>query len=169
MTGDGVHRERQWVGWWVHLIVMAIAGGALAGVLGLDGEAQSPLILLLLAPVFGAIYLLLIPMEVEVDSEQMRVHFGHLGWPRWSFELQRIEEAEAVEFSPLRDYGGWGIRMGGGMLSVGRERSRGAELCLNQRGRRGVRFRHGSRRYLVGSDDPEGLLAALRARGIATR
>lgn len=169
MTGDAVHRERQWVEWWVHLIMGFVFFGGLASIMGVNGEPQNPLLIGLLVLIVALVYGLLAPMTVEVDDEVLVVRFGHLGWPRWSFDLQRIEEVEAVEFSPLRDYGGWGIRMGGGMLSLGRGRSDGAELCLNQRGRRGVRFRHGSRRYVLGSDDPQRLLEALSTRGVATR
>ena len=156
MSGEGVHRERQQVIWWVHLIVAIVLVGGILSMLGTVGDTRHPLLILALIAMVALIYGLLNPMTVVVGDEQMEVRFGQIGWPRWRFDLEQIEQARVVEFSPLVDYGGWGIRM------------RGGKLCFNQRGDTGVQFVHASREYVVGSDDPERLLDALKARGVAT-
>ncbi len=153
MTGDAVHRERQWVGWWVHLVMAALLVGGVLTELGVDDEPQSSLLLVVLVVIIGLLYLVLMPMEVEVVNEKMEVRFGQFGRPRWRFDLDRIRGARQVEFSPLKDYGGWGIR------------TRRGKVCLNQRGDRGVEFDYNERTYVVGSDDPERLLEALSEAG----
>lgn len=61
------------------------------------------------------------------------------------------------QFSPLRDFGGWGIRTGRN------------GTCLNQRGSRGVAFEFRGRRYIIGSDYPEALLSAMHTVGVPRR
>jgi len=39
-------------------------------------------------------------------------------------------------------------------------------MCLNQRGNRGVGFEFRGRRYIIGSEDPEVLLAAMHTAGV---
>ncbi len=150
------HVERQTLAAWVHVALGLCLGGAVASALGArQGEdwwwGLIPIGLILV------VYGVFSPMTVRVDGEEMIVTFGHFGWPRWRFMIREIRDARVVEFSPLRDYGGWGIR-------AGRE-----GICLNQRGRRGVRFEHLGHSYLVGSDAPERLLAALAAAGADVR
>ncbi len=149
---EALHVERQQVAVWVHVVTALCVGGALVSVIATpSGQGRwwaiIPALLLL------AVYGMVTPMTVRVDSAEMRVDFGHFGWPRWRFPIAEIGHARVVEFSPLRDYGGWGIRWG-------RD-----SMCLNQRGNRGVRFRFAGRDYVVGSDDPARLLAALRLVG----
>lgn len=155
MTGEIVHRERQWVAWWVHLIMGLVLFGGIASIAGLTGEPENPLLIPLLVLIVGMIYAVFMPMRVEVGGEAMVVRFGHLGWPRWRFLLRDMHDARAIEFSPLYDYGGWGIRM------------RRGRICLNQRGHVGMQFRYGRKTYVVGSDDPHPLLKTLRDRGVS--
>ncbi len=149
---EALHVERQQVAAWVHVVVVLCVGGALVSVVATWSD-EGHWWAVIPAAVIVAIYAMFSPMTVRVGVEEMRVDFGHLGWPRWRFPIADIRHARAVEFSPLRDYGGWGIR-------VGRD-----SMCLNQRGRRGVRFGFLGREYVVGSDDPARLLAALRTAG----
>lgn len=39
-------------------------------------------------------------------------------------------------------------------------------MCLNQRGNRGVGFEFRGRRYIIGTDAPEALLAAMHTAGV---
>ena len=152
---QAAHRERQWAPWWVHLLMGAILLGGFAAVIDEDAHNTWPIIASL-ALLMALIYALLIPMTVEVSSEGMDVRFGYLGWPRWHFGLGDIEAAQLVEFSPIMDYGGWGIRM------------RHGKMLLNQRGHAGVQFGHRNRTWVIGSDDPATLLEVLRRMGVDT-
>jgi hypothetical protein len=93
-------------------------------------------------------------LETEVDDRGIRVRLFpfHRRGVGWSFD--RIAEAFPRDYKPIREYGGWGIRLGLG--SAGR--------ADNARGSRGVQLvlRDG-RRVLIGSQHPERLAAAIQA------
>lgn len=93
----------------------------------------------------------LLCLRTRVDDQALTAAFGYL-FPLYHRRIPRSEiaRAEAVTYSPLGEYGGWGIR---GM---------GENTALNARGSRGVRLilRNGNR-VLVGSQRAEELAAAL--------
>ena len=98
----------------------------------------------------------------QIDGEAVTVRFGYLGWPAQRVLLSRIERARIVSYRPIRQFGGWGIRVGvfeGEKTSVYSVRgTRGVLLELTEVQRiSGAR----TRRFLLGSDDPEGLVAAI--------
>jgi len=153
---DAFHTERQQAAWWVHALVLACAGGSIVGTIATPADS-SPWWIVVPTLLLIAIYGLFTPMTVEVSSEVMEVRFGRLGWPGWSFPVAEMEDARVVTFSPLRDFGGWGIR-------------RGRDgFCLNERGTTGVRVVHAGSAYIIGSDAPEELLTALRTAGAETQ
>ena len=91
--------------------------------------------------------------RTTVDDEVV-VSFGWL-FPlyRRRIRLTEVASAEAVTYSALIEYGGWGIR---GM---------GKNVALNARGNRGVRLHlQNGNRVLIGSQRPEELAAAIAAR-----
>lgn len=96
----------------------------------------------------------LLCVRTEVSETEVIVTFGAL-FPlyRRRIALSEIASAIADTYSPIAEYGGWGIK---GMPS---------NIALNARGNRGVRLtlRNG-RRVLIGSQRPEELEAALTAR-----
>lgn len=65
--------------------------------------------------------------------------------------LSSIASTRIETWRPLRDYGGWGLRVG-----------RDATL-YNMRGNRGVRVELDGRDIVIGSDDPERLQADIDA------
>jgi hypothetical protein len=91
-------------------------------------------------------------LRVMVTANRVRVKLGVLGIPLLWLDCGNLEEAKAQDFSPLRDFGGWGIRLG--RLGWG----------FFFRGTRGVHITtKKGRRFLVGSDNPEALATAIRA------
>ncbi len=111
------------------------------------------------APIFalfivGGVALLIIGMKLvtEVDSDRLRVRF--FPFVRRDIPLKDIIHWEAHTYSPILEYGGWGIRTG-----LFRRRGGGA---LNARGNRGVQLRFADGKdLLVGSQRPEELAAAI--------
>lgn len=123
--------------------VMGLAGAATAVAVTAAGLAW-PILPLGLA-------LNLLCQRTTVTESELSVSFGAL-FPlyRRRVPLDDIGSAEAVTYSPLAEYGGWGIR------------GWGRNVALNARGRRGVRLAlRGGRTLLVGSQRPEALAAAL--------
>lgn len=94
-------------------------------------------------------------LVTTVTPDLLRVHLRLLR--RREIPLATIRSASSVEFRPLREYGGWGIRY-----------NRSLGWAYTARGRRGVRLRLGDGKgFLVGSQRPDELLAALLEAGVA--
>ncbi len=98
--------------------------------------------------------MLIIGMKLvtEVDSARLRVRF--FPFVRRDIPLEDIIHWEARTYSPILEYGGWGIRTG--------LFRRGGGGALNARGNRGVQLRFADGKdLLVGSQRPEELAAAI--------
>ena len=93
-------------------------------------------------------YVLNLTTEVRSDGLYVRFFPLHKSFRRIAFEGLRGYELRA--YSPIREYGGWGIRFG----------SRG--MAYNVAGDRGVQLEFlNGRRLLIGSQRPEELIEAL--------
>lgn len=119
-------------------------------VLLLDPRQFQPVILAIPAVIL-LLWLMLFRMVTTVDQDRLTVTFGWIPTYRRVILLSEIEEAQAVSYNPIREFGGWGIRG----LPVS---------CLNARGNQGVNLRlRGGRALLIGSQRPHDLQAALSA------
>lgn len=158
-TGEGVgtlpsgndwcHMERQNPSWMNGLWIAASLGmlgmafllatdlGGWAAFVGLAGAA--PLTLL------GGI-------QTSVTPGEVVIRWGAAGYRLFRANTKDLEVVEARDFSPLADFGGWGIR-------YGRNRTWGFFL----KGARGVYMQtRKGRRVLVGSDNATRLEAVIR-------
>jgi hypothetical protein len=128
---------------WVYLVV---AISPLVGLWG--GRNRATWLVGLTLGLTIALLLFVLRLDTAVDRDAVRVRFFPFRARRIPFD--DIERVEAVTYSPLREYGGWGIR--------GTKRNR----AYNTRGKRGVRLvlRDGSR-LLIGSQRPDGVARAI--------
>lgn len=125
-------------------------------------DLRQLLIMAIVGLLVSAIALVFGRLVIEVDELELRATWGYLGWPRRVFPLSAIHDIEVVQYRPLRQFGGWGIRCG---------RIDGqTTMAYTVRGNRGVRFslteeiRVGfvsTRSFLIGSLEPERLQQAL--------
>lgn len=101
---------------------------------------------------FAVAAVMLVRMRTVVTPEYLRVTI--LPVPRRTFPIAEITRCEVITYRPVRDYGGWGWRWS----------RRG--WAFTMRGNRGVMV-HRTRRksFLVGSQRPEELAAALHSAG----
>jgi hypothetical protein len=122
-----------------------------------ETQSFSPLVVALLLGVVALLgALLTLRLTTSVTSDALSLRYGFLYETR--VPLSEIALAEAVEYAPVRDYGGWGIR--------GSRRRR----ALNARGNQGVLLtRADGSTLLVGSQRPRELLEALARAGVATQ
>jgi hypothetical protein len=99
---------------------------------------------------------LVFPMETVLVEEELRIRFGRR--MRYRIPLKNITRAFYRAYSPLAEYGGWGIRTG----KQGR--------AFNMRGNEGVQLvLRSGQRVLIGSQRPEELVRAIqKATGCAT-
>lgn len=121
-----------------------------------ETQSLSPWVVALMLAVvvlLGALLSLRLTTTVRPDGVSVRYGFLY----RTRVPLSEITLAEAVQYAPVREYGGWGIR--------GSRRRR----ALNARGNQGVLLtRSDGTTLLVGSQRPRELLEALSRAGIAT-
>ena len=93
----------------------------------------------------------LLRLRTTLTDRDLVVTFGAL-FPLYRRRIARADVVsfEAVTYSPIADYGGWGIK---GMPG---------NSALNARGNRGVRLTlRDGKRLLIGSQKPDELAAAL--------
>jgi hypothetical protein len=99
--------------------------------------------------------LLILPyggQRTMVNRKEIIIRFGILGFKILRLNVSEIAAAELHDFSPLKDFGGYGIRFNGEMKAY------------FQRGTRGVKLTTvGDKKYLIGSDRPEFLSAVIKA------
>jgi len=110
--------------------------------------------LLILVPIL--VLFLLARLVVDVDRDEIRIGF-HFLWPTRRIPIISIRRARMEHYSPLFDYGGWGVRLSprGWAFTVG--------------GHDGVLVEtNDGKRVLIGSHRPQELEAAI-ARAIADR
>ncbi|MGC8763382.1 MAG: hypothetical protein ACP5VN_07095 [Acidobacteriota bacterium] len=144
------HRQ---VGW---TVLSFLAAGVLVSLLlprtagGLPSDPRGRVVLLFL-PLVLALGAAFATLTVQVDRDRLLLRFG-LGLWRRTVPLAEVESARPLKIPWTW---GYGIRLapGGWLYRVG--------------GRDGVGLRlRGGRRLYVGTDDPEGLLGALRLFGV---
>jgi len=89
----------------------------------------------------------MLQMTTEATPTEVRVWFGWVPIYRRVVSIGDIRRYHVVQYRPIADYGGWGIRAG-----------RDGERVLNARGNRGVRLElSDGTRLLIGSQRPEEL------------
>jgi len=151
---DAHFRETQrfrqpWL-WGLLLGVALLVGGSLY----VEG-ASGPGAVIGLAVVVAALALFAVArLTTEVGDDSVRIRFFPLHLSARRVPLEEIERAEAVEYRPIGEYGGWGIRW-----TVGGK-------AYNVSGSEGVRVhRRDASELLIGSQRADELEAAIeRAR-----
>lgn len=106
---------------------------------------------------FGVLFPLFfhsLKLVTEVREDGLYVRFYPLHSSFRNFPFESIWNFEALTYSPIRDYGGWGIRCG----------PKGD--AYNTSGNRGVLFElvegNRTRRLMIGSQTPEKLALTVR-------
>ena len=109
------HEEQRFRQPWLLVLLMVLAIPAV--IVAIDVAVRQPALLLpallLGAGVIAAIALLfaLARLVVDVDRDVITVAF-HFLWPKRQIRISEVRKAEATKYSPLLDYGGYGVRLG---------------------------------------------------------
>jgi hypothetical protein len=96
------------------------------------------------------IFFFYLRLVVTVTDRAIEIHFRPL--TRRTISMAEIAHAEARTYSPLREYGGWGIRGFGGNRAYNVSGDRGVELLLTD-----------GRKVLIGSQRADELEQAITA------
>ena len=99
--------------------------------------------------------LLILPyggQRTMVTRKEVIVRFGIAGFKILRLNIPDIVMVELHDFSPLKDFGGYGIRFNGEMRAYYQRGTRGVKLTVNN-----------GKKYLIGSDRPENLYSVIKA------
>jgi hypothetical protein len=91
-------------------------------------------------------------MRTIVTREFVTVRLGVFGIRILRVKTFEIAATEIMQFSPIKDFGGYGIRYNGKMYAYFLRGNRGIKITL-----------HHGLKYLIGTDHPEQLLAVIKA------
>lgn len=151
-----VYRERSpWPAWVGFLYWAAMTGVCYALLIGYDTDLPFRIRLPLTTLIAGAaagLDRLFNGLTVLVQEDRIFMYLG--SWPliKRAVPFSEILDAEAVEYNPLVEFGGWGVR------GVGKKKAWSA------RGRRAVLLTlTGDRLLYVGSDHPQRLEERIRS------
>jgi len=87
------------------ILALVIAAALMAQVTGM-GSALLPIGVALALPLlFGR-------MLITVSSRTLQISYGYLGLIKKEIPLADIIDARVVDYKPIRQFGGWGIRFG---------------------------------------------------------
>lgn len=90
------------------------------------------------------VWTLLFKFEIKVRDKSILFRFFPLHFKFKKFDFKDIEGVELIEFNPILDFGGWGIRRGKGMWAYILVGNRGVVFSLKD-----------GRKFLIGSKNPE--------------
>ena len=159
MSTRSLYEERAGWPWWVHLLVSITLVAVviplvelLRGNIGIGPGAMPVWGAVVMALVGiglpGSIYALMGQLRTRVTGEGIDIRWGFLEVIKKKIPFESIEKAEAVTYSPIGEFGGWGIRLGGGKKRAWTVRGKRALL---------LHLKDGTRFYL-GSEKPERML-----------
>ena len=151
-----VYRERtNWPGWVKALFATAIVVSCYPLLAGWDTDLSFSRRLLIVGVTVGVaalVKLLVGGMTVLVQESRILIHMGSLSIIRKTIPFETIESLESVQYRPIRDFGGWGIRGWGRRRAWTIRGDRAVALGLAD-----------DRQFLIGSDYPMRLEARIRA------
>ena len=118
------------------------------------GSKPAPNSVLIIATIFSLLLCLLfftMKLKTAITKDKIHFRFSPFHLKEQEYLLSDIEKIEVVKYSPIGDYGGWGIR------GVGSNRA------FNVKGNQGLRiyFKNGHKR-LIGTQKPEELQKTIK-------
>jgi hypothetical protein len=150
-----VYQERTpWATWCTATLWATLIGSAALVLLLEDGEGLSTGVAVATGLVLlGALlHWLVSGLRVRLFRDHLEASLGHAGLIRTRVAWAEVEETDAVVYSPLREFGGWGYRL------------RGQKQAWTARGDQAVVLRlRGGREVFVGSDRPARLRERIEA------
>lgn len=141
--------------WWLYAIYIMVLIVLITAIYkNSDGftNFHSPLlVLLLLAGTIPMAVILYKQLETRIDSEGIRVKFSPLGFSEKFFSWKEIEDCYVRKYSPVAEYGGWGIR------------SLGKKKAYNVSGNLGIQIvTRDKKRFLIGTRKPDAARAVIK-------
>lgn len=95
-----------------------------------------------------------IKLVTEVHSDGIKVYFSPLHFPSKYLSWQEIESIYPRVYSPVADYGGWGIRYGKSGSAYNIRGNQGVQLILKN-----------GKKFLIGTQQPDDFIQAVKTAG----
>jgi hypothetical protein len=116
-------------------------------VLSKDGPTTPELFIsLILATALSFIWFLILKLKTEINSDGIYVSFFGIPFCKRIIKWEEIESISVIPYSPLSDYGGWGVRYG--MVGKG--------WCYNVSGKFGIKIKYkNGKPFLIGTQQPD--------------
>lgn len=139
----------------LYILAAVVIAGLWMQINGINSAAIAIMFALLFPLLFGRLL-------IEVDHSTLRVSFGYLGIIKRDIPLKEILEARVIEYKPLRQFGGWGIRCG---KFEGKKTG-----CYSLKGKRGLLLSLNRKvkvcllrtdQVIIGCNDPEKLKSSI--------
>ena len=141
--------------WWLLLLLAIVAGIILKAVYEETNgfkEADNPLFILFIvfSGLIPIVLLLGIQLQTRIDTKGITVKFHPLGFTKKHFAWNEILDCYVKKYSPLKDYGGWGIRGFGGKRAYNVSGNLGIQIVTVN-----------NKKFLIGTRQPEAVKAVL--------
>lgn len=148
-----MYTEDQMLPAWLMVAVVLIAAGVFIGPLFFSwhaGRLNPGMLWVLIGPLAISLLLVCLRLQTHLDDDKITARI----WPFSSVQLKftDIRNVEEIEYSPMADFGGWGIRYGLGGKIYSMRGSKAVKIILSS----------GKIVYL-GTQEPRKLSADIRA------
>jgi hypothetical protein len=140
--------------WWLYaifaLVIVVIIGGIYKESEGFQNFEDPLFVLFSLAAFLPMAFILFLRQDTRIDSEGITTKFYPMGFSRKYFAWKEIEKVYVRKYSPLAEYGGWGIR------GIGRKKA------YNSAGNLGIQIvTIDKKTFLIGTQKPDAARAVL--------
>lgn len=153
------HEEQKFNQWWIMLIVYGVAAlnwwGFIQQIVFGEPWGNNPApdwMMWLLWLAFGiGLPIAWNLMKLETTVDQNGVHIRLWPFSKRDIPFEEIVSSESRQYSPIKEYGGWGVRHRGSKRAYNASGDMGVELELRD-----------GRIVLVGTQEPEAFISAMR-------
>lgn len=151
------HEIQRFNKWWHYLIIGSplvlsiLIGIAAYADMNKNMPASGPTPLLIsgatiLSTLLLFVWFLYLKLETRIDAQGIYVRFHGIPFCKRSISWQELKTISLISYSPLSDYGGWGVRYG----------MAGNGWCYNVSGNNGIKlFYQNGKPFLIGTQQPE--------------
>lgn len=119
MSNQIFHEQQRTIQWWIWSIVVlvTIAYGwsfyrqiILGNPIGKNPAPNEVMYLLLIIPLALIFLLLFLALKTSIDHIGIKIHYRP--FLRRHYQWEQIKRIEVIDYNPIREFGGWGIRYG---------------------------------------------------------
>ena len=141
--------------WWLYaifaLVIAVLIGGIYKDFEGFQNFDNPVQFLFSLAALLPMAFILFLRQDTRIDSEGITTKFYPMGFSRKFFAWKKIEKVYVRKYSPIAEYGGWGIR------GIGRKKA------YNVAGNLGIQIvTIDKKKFLIGTQKPDAARAVLK-------